>query len=99
MGMGMGMGGYGTRGYRAAVGRFAGMVAERVDLRYFLALGMLISAVFCYLFGLARTYQIHHISYYILVQVSAEQTTTVDCQHQHSTAQHSNICVHYISCI
>ncbi|XP_026754308.2 glucose-6-phosphate exchanger SLC37A2 isoform X1 [Galleria mellonella] len=55
----------------------SGMVAERVDLRYFLTLGMLFSAVFCYLFGIARTYNIHNISYYLLVQAAAgiAQTT------------------------
>ncbi|XP_053621852.1 glucose-6-phosphate exchanger SLC37A2 isoform X2 [Plodia interpunctella] len=55
----------------------SGMVAERVDLRYFLSLGMLFSAAFCYLFGVAKTYDIHHISYYLLVQAGAgiAQTT------------------------
>ncbi|XP_013195674.2 glucose-6-phosphate exchanger SLC37A2 [Amyelois transitella] len=55
----------------------SGMVAERVDLRYFLSLGMLVSASFCYLFGIAKTYGIHHISYYLLVQAGAgvAQTT------------------------
>ncbi|KAM3956214.1 major facilitator superfamily transporter 16 [Aphomia sociella] len=55
----------------------SGMIAERVDLRYFLTLGMLFSAVFCYLFGIARTYNIHNISYYLLVQAGAgiAQTT------------------------
>ncbi|KAJ0183037.1 hypothetical protein K1T71_001013 [Dendrolimus kikuchii] len=55
----------------------SGMIAERVDLRYFLSLGMLLSASFCYLFGIARTYNIHNISYYLLVQAGAgvAQTT------------------------
>ncbi|XP_063898636.1 glucose-6-phosphate exchanger SLC37A2 [Helicoverpa armigera] len=55
----------------------SGMVAERVDLRYFLSLGMLTSAIFCYLFGVGRTYSIHNISYYLLVQAGAgiAQTT------------------------
>ncbi|VVC99920.1 unnamed protein product [Leptidea sinapis] len=55
----------------------SGMIAERVDLRYFLSLGMLVSAFMCYLFGLARTLSIHHISYYLLVQAGAgiAQTT------------------------
>ncbi|XP_026734819.1 glucose-6-phosphate exchanger SLC37A2 [Trichoplusia ni] len=55
----------------------SGMVAERVDLRYFLSFGMLASAIFCYLFGLGRTYGIHNISYYLLVQAGAgiAQTT------------------------
>ncbi|CAK1592814.1 unnamed protein product [Parnassius mnemosyne] len=55
----------------------SGMVAERVDLRYFLSLGMLVSAIFCYLFGLGRTLGIHSISFYLLVQAGAgiAQTT------------------------
>ncbi|KAF9407658.1 hypothetical protein HW555_012391 [Spodoptera exigua] len=55
----------------------SGMVAERVDLRYFLSLGMLTSAIFCYLFGIGRTYNIHNITYYLLVQAGAgiAQTT------------------------
>ncbi|XP_030029766.2 glucose-6-phosphate exchanger SLC37A2 isoform X1 [Manduca sexta] len=55
----------------------SGMIAERVDLRYFLSLGMLTSAIFCYLFGVGRTYSIHNISYYLIVQAGAgiAQTT------------------------
>lgn len=55
----------------------SGMIAERVDLRYFLSLGMLTSAIFCYLFGIGKTYNIHNISYYLLVQAGAgiAQTT------------------------
>ncbi|XP_013177255.1 PREDICTED: sugar phosphate exchanger 2 isoform X1 [Papilio xuthus] len=55
----------------------SGMVAERVDLRYFLSLGMLVSAIFCYLFGLGKTLSIHSISFYLLVQAGAgiAQTT------------------------
>ncbi|CAB3233456.1 unnamed protein product [Arctia plantaginis] len=55
----------------------SGMIAERVDLRYFLSIGMLMSAIFCYLFGIGRTYSIHNISYYLLVQAGAgiAQTT------------------------
>ncbi|XP_023015185.1 major Facilitator Superfamily Transporter 16 isoform X2 [Leptinotarsa decemlineata] len=46
----------------------SGFVAERVNLRYFLSLGMLMSGIFCYMFGLAKTYQIHSLWYYVLVQ-------------------------------
>ncbi|XP_072948638.1 glucose-6-phosphate exchanger SLC37A2 isoform X2 [Epargyreus clarus] len=55
----------------------SGMVAERVDLRYFLSIGMLVSSIFCYLFGLGKTLGIHHISFYLLVQAGAgiAQTT------------------------
>ncbi|XP_049883808.1 glucose-6-phosphate exchanger SLC37A2 [Pectinophora gossypiella] len=55
----------------------SGLIAERVDLRYFLSLGMLVSAIFCYLFGVGYTAGIHSISYYLLVQAGAgiAQTT------------------------
>ncbi|KAL0858952.1 hypothetical protein ABMA27_011370 [Loxostege sticticalis] len=55
----------------------SGMVAERVDLRYFLSLGMLLSAAFCYMFGVGYTYGVHNISYYLFAQAGAgiAQTT------------------------
>lgn len=40
-----------------AIAMFAsGFVAERINLRYFLALGMMGSGVFSYLFGIAHSY-------------------------------------------
>uniref|UniRef100_A0A182NJ74 Sugar phosphate exchanger 3 n=1 Tax=Anopheles dirus TaxID=7168 RepID=A0A182NJ74_9DIPT len=50
---------------------FAGFIAERVSLRYFLALGMAFSGLFCYLFGMAKVYDIHTIWYFIAVQALA----------------------------
>uniref|UniRef100_A0A182RMK5 Sugar phosphate exchanger 3 n=1 Tax=Anopheles funestus TaxID=62324 RepID=A0A182RMK5_ANOFN len=50
---------------------FAGFIAERVSLRYFLALGMAFSGVFCYLFGMAKVYDIHALWYFIAVQALA----------------------------
>ncbi|XP_053672851.1 glucose-6-phosphate exchanger SLC37A2 [Anopheles nili] len=50
---------------------FAGFIAERVSLRYFLALGMAFSGVFCYMFGMAKVYDIHTIWYFIAVQALA----------------------------
>ncbi|XP_032590163.1 glucose-6-phosphate exchanger SLC37A2 isoform X1 [Drosophila grimshawi] len=49
----------------------SGFIAERVSLRYFLSLGMIMTGVFTYLFGLARTSNIHSLWYFILVQVFA----------------------------
>lgn len=49
----------------------SGFVAERVSLRYFLTLGMLFSAIFTYLFGIAKTYGIHSMWYFVLVQALA----------------------------
>ncbi|KAJ8916571.1 hypothetical protein NQ315_000215 [Exocentrus adspersus] len=52
----------------AAAMFLSGFIADRVNLRYFLSLGMLLSGVFCYLFGLGKTYGIHNFFYYIVVQ-------------------------------
>ncbi|XP_046743102.1 glucose-6-phosphate exchanger SLC37A2 isoform X2 [Diprion similis] len=46
----------------------SGFVAERVNLRYYLSLGMIFSGICCYLFGIARPYEIHSLWYFILVQ-------------------------------
>lgn len=45
-----------------------GFVAERSDIRYFLAIGMLFSGLFCYALGLARYYNIHSLTYFIIFQ-------------------------------
>lgn len=47
---------------------FSGMIAERVSLRYFLALGMLFSGFFCYSFGYAKTNDIHSMLYFLVIQ-------------------------------
>lgn len=44
---------------------------ERVSLRYFLTFGMLLSGIFTYLFGIAKTYDIHSMWYFIFVQAMA----------------------------
>ncbi|XP_064544328.1 glucose-6-phosphate exchanger SLC37A2 isoform X1 [Drosophila montana] len=49
----------------------SGFIAERVSLRYFLSMGMIMTGVFTYLFGLARTSNIHSLSYFIFVQIFA----------------------------
>lgn len=49
----------------------SGFVAERVSLRYFLTFGMLFSAIFSYLFGIAKTYDIHSMWYFVIVQAMA----------------------------
>lgn len=49
----------------------SGLVAERVSLRYFLSLGMIMSGFFCYLFGVAKTADIHSIWYFVFVQTMA----------------------------
>uniref|UniRef100_A0A1B0F9I6 Sugar phosphate exchanger 3 n=1 Tax=Glossina morsitans morsitans TaxID=37546 RepID=A0A1B0F9I6_GLOMM len=55
----------------------SGFVAERVSLRYFLALGMIISGVCSYLFGVAKTWSIHSMAYFVYIQACAgvAQTT------------------------
>ncbi|KAI0218090.1 Glucose-6-phosphate exchanger SLC37A2 [Lamellibrachia satsuma] len=53
-----------------AIGMFlSGHLAERLNLRYFLCGGMLLSGLFTALFGLARYWKIHSLSYFIVVQV------------------------------
>ena len=47
---------------------FTGMIAERVDLRYFLSVGMVMSGVITMAFGFGKWMGIHHIAYYIAVQ-------------------------------
>ncbi|KAK6645097.1 hypothetical protein RUM43_001373 [Polyplax serrata] len=47
----------------------SGVVAERVNLRYFLSMGMLLSGVLCYMFGLAKSLNIHSLPYFIIVQI------------------------------
>ncbi|KAK3926511.1 Glucose-6-phosphate exchanger SLC37A2 [Frankliniella fusca] len=47
----------------------SGFVAERVNLRYFLSFGMILSGIASYFFGLARVLNIHDYSYFVIVQV------------------------------
>lgn len=49
----------------------SGFVAERVSLRYFLTFGMLFSAIFTYMFGIAKLYDIHSLWYFVIVQALA----------------------------
>ena len=48
-----------------------GMMAERIDLRYFLCFGMILSGILTMLFGLAYTWGIHNIVYFIFVQIAS----------------------------
>lgn len=48
---------------------FAGYVAERVHLRYFVTLAMILSGFCTYLFGLAYYYDIHAFYYFVLIQI------------------------------
>ncbi|XP_075436628.1 glucose-6-phosphate exchanger SLC37A1-like isoform X2 [Ascaphus truei] len=53
-----------------AVGMFlSGMMGERLPLRYFLSCGMVASGFFTVLFGFGYFYNIHNLSYYIIIQV------------------------------
>lgn len=53
-----------------AVGMFlSGHVAERMNLRHFLSLGMLLSGLLTALFGMGYFWNIHQYWYYIVVQV------------------------------
>jgi len=48
----------------------SGFVAERMDLRYFLSLGMITSGVFTFLFGFAYNAGIHSLWYLLAIQVA-----------------------------
>lgn len=46
-----------------------GSIGERMNVRYFLTIGMLLSATFSFLFGLAYWTNIHSLTYFIIIQV------------------------------
>jgi len=48
---------------------FSGFLCERMDQRYFLSIGCLLSGGFTFLFGLAYSTGIHSIWYFIIIQV------------------------------
>ena len=50
---------------------FAGHLGDRLDLRKFLAAGMLGSGFFVCLFGMGRYWNIHRLDYFLLVQMVA----------------------------
>ena len=54
----------------------SGMLAERVDLRMFLSMGMLMSGVMTMLFGAAFFWGVHTIWYLVLVQILAGMVQT-----------------------
>ena len=46
-----------------------GLLGERINVRYFLSIGMIVSAFFAFLFGLAFWTNIHSLNFFIIVQV------------------------------
>lgn len=50
---------------------FAGHLGDRLDLRWFLSVGMVGSGFFVCLFGMGRYWNIHFLSYYLFVQMAA----------------------------
>uniref|UniRef100_A0A6Q2XJ56 Major facilitator superfamily (MFS) profile domain-containing protein n=1 Tax=Esox lucius TaxID=8010 RepID=A0A6Q2XJ56_ESOLU len=54
-----------------AVGMYlSGIIGERLPIRLYLSVGMLMSGLFTCLFGLGYVYNIHSLSFYIFVQVA-----------------------------
>jgi OPA family glycerol-3-phosphate transporter-like MFS transporter 1/2 len=47
----------------------AGYIAERCNLRYFLTISLLFCGLFCFLFGLAHSLEIHHLYYFVIIQI------------------------------
>lgn len=53
-----------------AVGMFfSGFVAEHMDLRYFLTIGMLLSGLFTALFGMGYFWKLHYFAYFVTIQI------------------------------
>ena len=48
---------------------WSGMLAERMDLRFYLSGGMVLSGIFTFMFGLAYNVGIHSLGYFIAIQV------------------------------
>nr|CAH0105951.1 unnamed protein product [Daphnia galeata] len=48
-----------------------GSLGERINVRYFLSIGMMFSGIFSFLFGMAYWTNIHSLAYFIIVQVLA----------------------------
>ncbi|KAG8238699.1 hypothetical protein J437_LFUL018389 [Ladona fulva] len=46
----------------------SGFIAERVNLRYFLALGMIFSGIASYLLGLTHSFNMHNLWFFIIAQ-------------------------------
>ncbi|XP_029315065.1 glucose-6-phosphate exchanger SLC37A1 isoform X3 [Cottoperca gobio] len=54
-----------------AVGMYlSGIIGERLPIRLYLTVGMLTSGLFTCLFGLGYVYNIHHLGFYVFVQVA-----------------------------
>lgn len=56
---------------------FAGFLADRCNIRYFLTIGMILSGLLLYAFGLAFYTNIHSMTYFVIIQIlsGAIQTT------------------------
>ncbi|KAG2498316.1 hypothetical protein HYH03_003577 [Edaphochlamys debaryana] len=50
---------------------FAGHIGDRVDLRWFLTAGMILSGIFTALFGMGYFWDMHYFPYYVLVSIMA----------------------------
>ena len=53
---------------------YSGFVAERVDLRYFLSGGMVLSGLLTMALGFAYFLEIHSLGYFIFIQVNQDLT-------------------------
>lgn len=51
---------------------FSGFLAEHMDLRHFLTVGMLASGLFTIAFGLGYFWHVHYFAYFVTVQVREE---------------------------
>ena len=60
-----------TNSINVNIVHFSGFVAEHMNLRYFLTLGMFLSGTFSVLFGLAFYINIHSFAYFVIMQIFA----------------------------
>jgi len=52
---------------------FSGFVAEHMDLRHFLTVGMLLSGLMSVFFGLGYFWNLHSFAYFVTIQVIVMQ--------------------------
>lgn len=63
-----------------AFGTFlSGFIADRVDIRYFLTAGMILTGLGCGTLGLGKFFNIHHIAFYYAVGVSKKMIKVLVC--------------------
>ena len=58
---------------------YRGSIGERMNVRYFLSIGMVMAGIFSFLFGVAHWTNIHAYGYFIAVQVEFKSFSRQIC--------------------